>query len=163
MASLTLTPAAPWHAAQTVATLALPASMSAAMLAGAAASRTDRAICFFIVDSPGVVMDGKPKVERVYSTCARFVAALGALILAGCASVTVVPVTAIVGATVVHLDRDGATADDQTLVIEGNRIARVGPASTTPVPPGATRIDGPGKWVVPGLADAHVHFFQSGN
>ena len=32
-----------------------------------------------------------------------------------------------------------------------------------PVPSGAEIIDGRGKWVVPGLVDAHVHFFQSGN
>jgi len=31
------------------------------------------------------------------------------------------------------------------------------------VPAGAKRIDGKGKWVVPGLIDSHVHFFQSGN
>jgi imidazolonepropionase-like amidohydrolase len=110
-------------------------------------------------------MMGKPKVVRVYSTCARFAAALAAFILAGCASVAVVPATAIVGATVVHVDRDGAAASaaDQVVVIEGNRITRVGPASTTAIPAGATRIDGRGKWVVPGLVDAHVHFFQSGN
>src|SRR6266513_3359675 len=74
-------------------------------------------------------------------------------------------VTAIVGATVVHPDRDlpSAVAANSTVIIKGNRIERVGPASSTPVPKGATRIDGRGKWVVPGLIDAHVHFFQSGN
>jgi len=44
-----------------------------------------------------------------------------------------------------------------------SRIEAIGPASSTPVPAGATRIDGKGKWVVPGLIDSHVHFFQSGN
>jgi imidazolonepropionase-like amidohydrolase len=74
-------------------------------------------------------------------------------------------VTAIVGATVVHPERDGAAAvaADQTLVIADGRIQAVGPAATTPVPKGARRIDGRGKWVIPGLIDAHVHFFQSGN
>ena len=28
---------------------------------------------------------------------------------------------------------------------------------------GANEIDGKGKWVIPGMIDAHVHFFQSGN
>src|SRR3989442_7137816 len=74
-------------------------------------------------------------------------------------------VIAIVGATVIHPERDlpAAVAANSTVIIKGNRIERVGPAASTPVPKGATRIDGKGKWVVPGLIDAHVHFFQSGN
>src|SRR5256886_6826060 len=74
-------------------------------------------------------------------------------------------VTAIVGATVVHPDRDlpSAVAPNSTVIISGSRIEAIGRASSTPVPAGATRIDGRGKWVVPGLIDSHVHFFQSGN
>ena len=72
---------------------------------------------------------------------------------------------AIVGATVIHPERDGAAAlaPDSTVVIRGNRIAAVGPRASTPVPAGATIIDAKGKWVIPGLVDSHVHFFQSGN
>jgi len=72
---------------------------------------------------------------------------------------------AIVGATVIHPDRDGAkaTEPDSTIVISGHRIVAVGPASTVAVPPKSTVIDGRGKWVIPGLVDGHVHFFQSGN
>src|SRR6266446_204027 len=75
------------------------------------------------------------------------------------------PITAIVGATVIHPDRDlpSAVAPDSTVIIAGRRIESIGPAGSTPVPAGATRIDGHGKWVVPGLIDSHVHFFQSGN
>ena len=74
-------------------------------------------------------------------------------------------VTAIVGATVVYPDRDlpSAVASNSTVIISGNRIEAIGPVSSTPVPAGAARIDGKGKWVVPGLIDSHVHFFQSGN
>src|SRR5213593_2179040 len=74
-------------------------------------------------------------------------------------------VTAIVGATVVHPDRDlpSAVAPNSTVIIAGSRIEAIGAASSTPVPAGAKRIDGKGKWVVPGLIDSHVHFFQSGN
>jgi imidazolonepropionase-like amidohydrolase len=72
---------------------------------------------------------------------------------------------AIVGATVVHPERDGADAasSDTTVLIRGGRIESVGPGDSVTVPKGATIIDGHGKWVVPGLVDAHVHFFQSGN
>src|SRR5881409_2428278 len=48
MVSLTLTPFAPWHAAQTVAALALPASMSAACANGATARTTDNPSIFFM-------------------------------------------------------------------------------------------------------------------
>jgi len=72
---------------------------------------------------------------------------------------------AIVGATVIHpeLGLPRAVARDSTVIIDGNRIARVGPVKSTPVPKDAQVIDGKGRWVVPGLIDAHVHFFQSGN
>ena len=74
-------------------------------------------------------------------------------------------ITAIVGATLIHPDQDlpAAVAANSTVIIKGRRIESIGPAGSTRVPPGATRIDGKGKWVIPGLIDAHVHFFQSGN
>ena len=73
--------------------------------------------------------------------------------------------TAIVGATVLHPELEGAAvvAPDSTIVIKDNRIIAVGPAGHTRVPRGATVIDGHGKWVIPGLIDSHVHFFQSGD
>src|SRR5258708_7078707 len=48
MVSLTLTPFAPWHAAQTVAALALPASISAACANGATARARDNPRIFFM-------------------------------------------------------------------------------------------------------------------
>jgi hypothetical protein len=47
--------------------------------------------------------------------------------------------------------------DDQTVVIDGERIAVVGPAATVSVPRDASRIDGRGKTLLPGLFDMHVH------
>ena len=74
-------------------------------------------------------------------------------------------ITAIVGATVLHpeLEGDAAIARDTTVLISSNRISAVGPAAQTRVPRGAAVIDAHGKWVIPGLIDSHVHFFQSGN
>jgi imidazolonepropionase-like amidohydrolase len=74
-------------------------------------------------------------------------------------------VVAIVGATVVHPERDGAAASarDTTILISGSRIQEVGPAREVKIPAGAKVVDAKGKWVVPGLVDGHVHFFQSGN
>lgn len=72
---------------------------------------------------------------------------------------------AIVGATVVHPGRagDDAIERDATVIVTGDSIAQVGPTATTKVPEGATIVDGTGRWVIPGLIDSHVHFFQSGN
>ncbi len=57
---------------------------------------------------------------------------------------------------------DGSVLEDAVVVVEGNRIARVGAARDVPVPPRADAIGGEGRWIVAGLIDAHVHFFQSG-
>nr|AIA14105.1 Amidohydrolase family [uncultured bacterium] len=51
---------------------------------------------------------------------------------------------------------------DQTVVFEKEKITGIGPSKKTTVPAGAQVIDGTGKYLVPGLVDAHVHFFQSG-
>lgn len=74
-------------------------------------------------------------------------------------------ITAIVGVTVIHPQRapDAAVSRDSTVLVEGDRIRAVGPRAGVAVPAGATIIDGTGKWVIPGLIDGHVHFFQSGN
>jgi len=62
--------------------------------------------------------------------------------------------TAIVHATV--LTATGEQIDDGTVVMVDGRIAAVGDASTA-VPLGARVIDGRGKWVTPGIIDAHSH------
>jgi imidazolonepropionase-like amidohydrolase len=98
----------------------------------------------------------------------RMLASLvGVLALAGCAAAPSAPeaTLAIVGATVIHPQRDGAAAvaRNQTVLVSGNRIAAVGPASDVKVPAGVAVVPGEGRYVIPGLVDGHVHFFQSGN
>jgi imidazolonepropionase-like amidohydrolase/Tol biopolymer transport system component len=44
-----------------------------------------------------------------------------------------------------------------TIVIEGNRIAAIGPADSVQVPAGAHRVDVTGKTIMPGLIDVHAH------
>ena len=43
------------------------------------------------------------------------------------------------------------------IVIEGDRIARIGPVADVPTPPGAEVIDVDGRTVIPGLIDLHFH------
>ncbi len=68
---------------------------------------------------------------------------------------------AIVGATVVPLDREG-TLTGHTVLLRGDRIVAVAPAAEVDTT-GATVIDGRGKWLLPGLADMHVHLWGEGD
>lgn len=57
---------------------------------------------------------------------------------------------------VVDLER-GRILADQSVAIEGERITAVGPADTLAPAPGATRVEGGGRTLIPGLFDMHVH------
>ena len=46
---------------------------------------------------------------------------------------------------------------NQTVVVTGDRITAMGPVKTTAVPQVATRVDGQGKFLMPGLAEMHGH------
>lgn len=48
------------------------------------------------------------------------------------------------------------------VIVQGGRIACVGPRSACPVPAGIDTLDLRGAFVIPGLIDAHVHFSQTG-
>lgn len=65
--------------------------------------------------------------------------------------------TAFVGVTVIPMTSPGLVLPDQTVIVRGGRIAEVGPRSGIAVPAGAQRIDGTGRFLIPGLADLHVH------
>ena len=67
----------------------------------------------------------------------------------------------IVGATLID-GNGGEPVPDSVIVIQGDRIVAAGPQSETPFPKGSETLDARGKWIIPGLIDSHVHFFQSG-
>lgn len=52
---------------------------------------------------------------------------------------------------------------DATVIARDGRIVAVGPAASTPVPRGAQIIEGAGKFLIPGLADMHVHLLSDGD
>jgi imidazolonepropionase-like amidohydrolase len=56
---------------------------------------------------------------------------------------------------------DDRTSSDQTVIITGDRISKIGPAGRIDVPTGAVVIDGSGKYLMPGLADMHAHYAGS--
>ena len=46
---------------------------------------------------------------------------------------------------------------NQHVVVTKDRITAVGPAAKTPIPAGAVRVEGKGRFVMPGLAEMHGH------
>lgn len=63
---------------------------------------------------------------------------------------------ALVGGTVITATGEGPIAD-AVIVIEGDRIAAVGPRATTPLPRGTRVVDATGQYITPGLIDVNVH------
>lgn len=63
---------------------------------------------------------------------------------------------AITPVTVVDV-ADGSLDPGQTVVVEGDRIVRVGHADEVEVPEGARVVDGSGGYLIPGLWDMHIH------
>jgi hypothetical protein len=54
----------------------------------------------------------------------------------------------------------GPSKPDMTVVIRGDRISDIGKAGEMPVPPDATVVDASGKFLIPGLWDMHVHWYN---
>lgn len=65
-------------------------------------------------------------------------------------------VYAITDVTVVPMDRERLLRR-HTVIVRDGRIAAVGPARSTQIPPGAVRIDGRNRYLMPGLAEMHAH------
>ncbi len=70
-------------------------------------------------------------------------------------------IKAIVGGNVVNPEGASSTKN-AVILIEDNKITQVGKSGDVRIPEGAVTIDAEGKWIIPGLVDSHIHFFQSG-
>ncbi len=66
---------------------------------------------------------------------------------------------AFVDVNVVPMDRE-RILPGRTVIVRGGRIVKIEPAETMHVPKNAHRIDGRGKYLMPGLADMHVHILS---
>jgi imidazolonepropionase-like amidohydrolase len=69
------------------------------------------------------------------------------------------PPVAITGATLVNPGR--AAVKDAVVIVRNGRVACAGTKSECPVPAGIEVVDARGKFVGPGLIDAHVHYSQT--
>ncbi|MFD6700959.1 MULTISPECIES: amidohydrolase family protein [unclassified Microbacterium] len=70
---------------------------------------------------------------------------------------------AIVGANVVTGDRAGTVLTDQTVLVDATgTISAVGSRAEVTVPAGIRSIDAAGRYLTPGLINAHAHLFSDG-
>jgi len=88
------------------------------------------------------------------------VAAVAAIVTLGFLGGFAIPasaqsVTAYEGARLIV--GDGRVIENATLVVEGARIAQVGPTADVRVPAGGTRVSLAGKTVMPMIVDTHTH------
>src|SRR5687767_11322726 len=87
--------------------------------------------------------------------------ALG-MVLAACASgagprmAPSEPLSAIVNATAIPMDT-ARLIPNATIIVRGDTVAWIGATSDATIPPNADRVDARGAFVLPGLADLHVH------
>ena len=93
--------------------------------------------------------------DRIVRRVAAALALAAPAALAAQAPPTASPV-AITNVTVLTMDGD-RRLPDHTVLVQDGRIVALGPSASTAVPTGATRIDGRGKFLMPGLAEMHAH------
>lgn len=67
----------------------------------------------------------------------------------------------ITGATYINT-ATGKLVDNALIWVEGDKIKEVGKSGKIKIPNDIKVIDAKGKWIMPGLIDGHIHFFQSG-
>ena len=72
------------------------------------------------------------------------------------ASRTAVGAVAFVNVNLIRMNSE-RVEPGQTVIVSANRIAAIGVSPDVRVPQGATVIDGSGRYLVPGLTDAHVY------
>ena len=109
--------------------------------------------------SPGLVSDPASRGRRIGNrkACVPYLfLVLAAAVLVPVAEVAAAEPTAFVGGTVID-GNGGPPLSNGTVLVDGDRIAAVGPASDVDVPEDARVVDASGMSVLPGLADMHVH------
>jgi len=87
-------------------------------------------------------------------------ACLAGVVLLALASTAVATTTAFVGVHVIPMDRE-VVLRDHTVIVKDEVIVAIGPRDVMRIPDEAQRIDGDGRYLMPGLADMHVHMFSA--
>jgi imidazolonepropionase-like amidohydrolase len=71
--------------------------------------------------------------------------------------------TVVIRAAQLFDGRSDALSSNQVIVVQGDRIAEVGPAASVKIPAGAEEIDLGTGTVLPGLIEGHNHMFKIGD
>ena len=79
-----------------------------------------------------------------------------AFCLTGCKPAEETVQKAIIGALLID-GKGGPPISNSVVIVAGSRIRAVGNRVNMPIPAGLEKIDGQGKFLVPGLIDLHVH------
>lgn len=98
-------------------------------------------------------------LKRIGSTILLIILTVSCLFAQGASNrqfVTNDAVFAIVDVNVVPMDSE-RVIQSQTVIVREGRIVAMGTTKRVHIPKGATRIDGRGRYLMPGLADMHVH------
>jgi imidazolonepropionase-like amidohydrolase len=95
--------------------------------------------------SAALLLLGAAPLHSVHSQGSRSALARGTFAIT---DVAVIPMTA------------DTVLGNSTVVVRDGRIAALGPSRSVTVPAGARRIDGRGRFLIPGLADMHTHLFS---
>lgn len=66
---------------------------------------------------------------------------------------------AITDVTVIDVEHDRSLAH-RTVLVDGGRISAITASRAASIPAGALRLDGHGRFLIPGLVDMHVHLFN---
>src|SRR5690606_35007978 len=66
------------------------------------------------------------------------------------------------GGTVITMGPEGVL-ENATVVIDGNRIAAVGPTASMTLPADAEQVDVSGRVLLPGIVDVHAHVGTGGS
>ena len=72
------------------------------------------------------------------------------------------PQSTFLTGAVVYDGTGGAPLENAVIQVEGGRIVCIGGPDACPAPAGSETVDLAGKFVTPGLVDAHVHYAQTG-
>ena len=66
---------------------------------------------------------------------------------------------AFIGATLINPGQPALP--DAVVIVQSGKVLAAGTRQEVRIPAGAKRFELAGKWIMPGLIDAHVHFFQN--
>lgn len=83
-------------------------------------------------------------------------ALLAALLVAGAAEAQETAPVVFRDVSILTMESD-TSLPAHAVIVEGEQIVWLGPSTELEVPPGATTVDGDGRFLLPGLADLHAH------